>query len=64
MVSIIPGIERAAPGAHRDQQRVAGIAEALAGLLLEPAEVLRDLALEALPDSRRHDPGKRCRLRW
>jgi hypothetical protein len=42
-VSIIPGIENFAPGAHRHQQRVVGVAEPLAHRLLERGEVLGDL---------------------
>jgi hypothetical protein len=41
IVSIIPGIETAAP-----EQRVGGVAEALPGALLERREVLPELGLE------------------
>ena len=47
-MSIIPGIENTRAGAHRDQQRIVAVAQPLAGALLEPAEVLGDLAVKAV----------------
>src|SRR5690606_13858448 len=46
----------ARPGADRDEQRVAGVAEALAGALLQTTEGLADLLGEALglPAARAH----------
>ena len=38
-------------GAHRDEQRVLGVAEPLAGLLLEPGERLVDLLVEPVGDA-------------
>ena len=49
--SSIPGIETRAPAADRDQERVVGGAEPLAGGALEPSERLIDLRLEPV---RRH----------
>ena len=54
-MSIIPGIEIAAPERTETSSGSAGVAEALAGLLLEPAHVLGDLGLEAVGEVvRRH----------
>ena len=47
-MSSIPGIDSRAPRAHRHEQRVVGVAERLAGLLLEALERLVDLLLEAV----------------
>ena len=49
-VSIIPGIENFAPGAHRDQQRVLRVAEPAADLVLQRAQRPRHLH----PQLRRH----------
>ena len=43
----MPGIETLAPGPDRDQQGIRGVAEALAGLLLEPRQGLVHLSVEA-----------------
>ena len=45
-MSIIPGIEIAAPGADGHEQRVVAVAEALPGLLLERGHVRVDLLFE------------------
>ena len=62
-MSIIPGIEVAAPGADGDEQRVGRVAEARAGGVLEVLDVLADLVLEAGGAARRRWPGTRGRRR-
>ena len=48
MVSIMPGMLARAPERTDDEQRVVGVAEALAGVLLELRQGGLDLRLEAL----------------
>ena len=47
-MSIIPGIENRRARADRDEQWILGIAEALAGLLLESHDMVGELLFEAL----------------
>ena len=47
-MSIIPGIDSRAPRAHRDQQRIIGVAEALTSALLQARERLVDCVAEAV----------------
>jgi hypothetical protein len=61
------GVEHARHGlagarADRDEQRVGGIAQPAAGLLLQAAERLRDLLVEAVRDAPVH-PACRPRKR-
>ena len=47
-MSIIPGIENLAPERTRHEQRVGGVAEALAGQRLDLADRLEDVVPEAV----------------